>query len=81
LGVNVSLVDPHRVYIDGPAKWNSADITCPPALRPAIIILLGMLAAPGTSMLRNIYSINRGYEGFAERLNDIGAQIEIMHDF
>ncbi len=81
LGVNVSLVDPHRVYIDGPAKWNSADITCPPALRPAILILLGMLAAPGVSVMRNVYSINRGYEGFAERLNSIGANIEVMHDF
>lgn len=81
LGVNVSLVDPHRVYIDGPAKLNAADVTCPPALRPAIIILLAMLAAPGTSMLRNVYSINRGYEGFAERLNTIGANVEIMYDF
>lgn len=81
LGANVSLVDPHRVYIDGPTKWTAADITCPPALRPAIIILLGMLAAPGVSMLRNVYSINRGYEGFAERLNGIGAHIQIMHDF
>jgi UDP-N-acetylglucosamine 1-carboxyvinyltransferase len=69
------------VYIDGPAKWNAADITCPPALRPAIIILLGMLAAPGASVLRNVYSINRGYEGFAERLNSIGAQVEVMQDF
>ena len=81
LGVNVSLVDPHRVYIDGPAKLNAADVTCPPALRPAIIILLAMLAAPGTSVLRNVYSINRGYEGFAERLNTIGAEVQIMHDF
>lgn len=80
LNVNVSLVDPHRVYIDGPTKFSSADVTCPPALRPAIIILLGMLAAPGTSMLRNVYSINRGYEGFAERLNSLGADIEVMHD-
>lgn len=80
LGANVSLIDPHRVYIDGPTKWSAADITCPPALRPAVIILLGMLAAPGTSILRNIYSINRGYEGFAERLNSLGANIEIMHD-
>lgn len=80
LGANVSLIDPHRVYVDGPTKWSAADVTCPPALRPAIIILLGMLAAPGTSMLRNVYSINRGYEGFAERLNGIGAQIEIVHE-
>jgi UDP-N-acetylglucosamine 1-carboxyvinyltransferase len=81
LGASVSLVDPHRVYIDGPTKWNAADITCPPALRPAMIILLGMLAAPGTSTLRNIYSINRGYEGFAERLASIGANIEVVQDF
>ncbi|MEK7603382.1 MAG: UDP-N-acetylglucosamine 1-carboxyvinyltransferase, partial [Patescibacteria group bacterium] len=81
LNVNVSLVDPHRVYIDGPTKFSAADVTCPPALRPAIIILLGMLAAPGTSVLRNVYSINRGYEGFADRLNALGADIEVMHDF
>lgn len=80
LGGNVTLVDPHRVYVDGPTKWSPADVTCPPALRPAIIILLGMLAAPGISMLRNVYSINRGYEGFAERLNSIGAQITVMSD-
>ncbi len=80
LGANVTLVDPHRVYIEGPASWNAADITCPPALRPAIIILLGMLAAPGVSMLRNVYSINRGYEGFAERLNSLGANITVMYE-
>ena len=38
LGVNVTLVDPHRVYIDGPAKFSAADVVCPPALRPAIFI-------------------------------------------
>ncbi len=80
LGANVALIDPHRVYIDGPTKWSAADVTCPPALRPAIIILLAMLAAPGISMLRNVYSINRGYEGFADRLNSLGAHITVMHE-
>ncbi len=80
LGANISLIDPHRVYIDGPTKWSAADITCPPALRPAIIILLAMLAAPGVSVLRNVYSINRGYEGFAERLNSLGASVEVMNE-
>ena len=46
---------------------------CPPALRPAVVILLAMLAAPGTSVLRNVYVINRGYEELAERLNALGA--------
>lgn len=75
LGVDVKLADPHRIYITGPSKFESADINCPPALRPAVIILITMLAAPGTSILRNTYSIDRGYEEFAERLNKLGAHI------
>lgn len=80
LGANVTLADPHRAYIDGPTKFSSADIVCPPALRPAVILLIGMLAADGTSTLRNVYSINRGYEDLAERLNSVGANITIVHE-
>jgi UDP-N-acetylglucosamine 1-carboxyvinyltransferase len=35
-----------------------------------------MLAAPGKSVLRDVYNINRGYEDFANRLNTLGAEIE-----
>lgn len=80
LGVNVELVDAHRVFIRGQTSFKPADITCPPALRPAAILLISMLAAPGTSILRNVYSINRGYEDITIRLNRLGADIEIMHD-
>lgn len=80
LGVNVTLADPHRAFIDGPTTFNHADIVCPPALRPAVILLIGMLAANGTSILRNVYSINRGYEDLAQRLNGIGAHITVLHE-
>lgn len=80
LGANVELADPHRVYITGPTKWRAAEVVCPPALRPAVIVLIGMLAAEGTSTLRNIYSIARGYEDLAERLNSLGAKVEIIRD-
>lgn len=80
LNVNVTLADPHRAYIDGPTKFSAADVVCPPALRPAMLLLIGMLAANGTSLLRNVYSINRGYEDFAERLNALGAHITVMHE-
>ena len=43
-------------------------------------MLLAMLAARGTSVLRSIYVINRGYEDLAERLNVLGAQIETFRD-
>lgn len=80
IGANIELADPHRVYITGPTKFSRADVACPPALRPASLLLIGMLAAPGKSMLRNVYTINRGYEDLAERLNSLGAQIEVIHD-
>lgn len=80
LNAKVELVDPHRLYIEGPTKWKPAEIITPPALRPAVVILLAMLAAPGISTLRNVYSINRGYEDLAKRLNSIGANITVLRD-
>lgn len=81
VGMNIELADPHRIYIQGPTAFNKADVVCPPALRPASLLLIGMLAADGISMLRGVYTINRGYEDLAERLNSLGAQITVMHDF
>jgi UDP-N-acetylglucosamine 1-carboxyvinyltransferase len=80
LGAHVQLLDPHRIYVNGPTKWRAAEVGCPPALRPAACILLAMLAARGTSELRNIYVIERGYQDLAERLNSIGAKIEYFQD-
>lgn len=78
LGADIILADPHRVYVNGPTELRGAEVVCPPALRPAVIILIGMLTARGNSILRNVYSINRGYEDLCNRLNKLGARIEIM---
>lgn len=78
LNAQIELVDPHRVYITGPTRWKPADVVAPPALRPSVVILLAMLAAPGVSILRDVYSINRGYEELAARLNSLGADIEVI---
>lgn len=80
IGMSLELADPHRIYIDGPTEFKRNDVFCPPALRPASLLLIGMLAAKGTSTLRNVYTINRGYEDLAERLNSIGAQITVYHE-
>lgn len=81
LNASIELVDPHRVYITGPTKWKPADVVAPPALRPSVVVLLAMLATPGSSILRDVYSINRGYEDFANRLNALGADIETLREF
>ena len=78
LGANITLADPHRVYIQGGTPLKAAQVVCPPALRPSMVILISMLAAPGVSILRNVYMIKRGYEEIAERLNSIGADIKIL---
>jgi UDP-N-acetylglucosamine 1-carboxyvinyltransferase len=80
LGGHVQLLDPHRVMIEGPTHWTGAELMCPPALRPAVVVLLAMLASRGTSVLRGTYVIHRGYEDLAERLNLLGASIETFRD-
>jgi UDP-N-acetylglucosamine 1-carboxyvinyltransferase len=80
IGSQIELADPHRVFITGQTKFNAADVVCPPALRPASLLLIGMLAANGNSILRNIYTIQRGYEDLAERLNSLGAHITVLHE-
>lgn len=81
LNARVELLDAHRVYVEGPTNWRPAELVAPPALRPAVVVLIAMLAADGTSILRNIYSINRGYQDFAERLNKLGADIQPVNGF
>ena len=75
LNVKVELLDAHRLYVEGPTNFRPAELVAPQALRPAVVVLIGMLAAPGTSILRNVYSINRGYQDFAVRLRHLGADI------
>ncbi|MEQ1499894.1 MAG: UDP-N-acetylglucosamine 1-carboxyvinyltransferase [Parcubacteria group bacterium] len=80
LGANIVLADQHRVLVQGPTELKSNQVVCPPALRPATIVLVSMLGAKGTSILRNVYSIKRGYEEIDKRLNAIGADIKLIED-
>lgn len=80
LGANVQLIDPHRLAVEGPTKWRSQTIVCPPALRPAVCLLLASMAAGGITVLRDVYVINRGYEDLANRLTRLGANIQVFYD-
>jgi UDP-N-acetylglucosamine 1-carboxyvinyltransferase len=80
LNAKVELLYAHRIFVTGPTNWRAAEMMAPPALRPAVVVMLAMLAAPGRSILRNTYSIARGYEDFAHRLIALGADIEQISD-
>jgi UDP-N-acetylglucosamine 1-carboxyvinyltransferase len=76
LGGNVLLLDPHRAMIKGKTDLIGNEVIAPPAIRPAVAILIAMIAAEGESILRNVYPIQRGYENLTERLQNIGVNIE-----
>ena len=80
LGAQVSLIDTHRVWVEGPTKFVANEIIAPPALRPAVNVLICMLAAKGTSILRNTYVIDRGYENIYETFRQAGASITLIED-
>ncbi len=80
LGAKITLMDPHRAFIEGSVKLFGTEMVCPPALRPAVIILVAMVAAKGKSVLRGVYPINRGYEELVPRLRSIGAEIRLVKD-
>jgi UDP-N-acetylglucosamine 1-carboxyvinyltransferase len=47
-----------------------------PDIRAGMALLLAALAAQGTSVIRNVGQIDRGYERVDEKLRALGARIE-----
>lgn len=75
LGASVTLLDPHRVIIEGKTDLVGNTVDCPPALRPGMSIVIAMLAAEGESLLRHTEMIERGYGDVVSRLRSLGAHI------
>lgn len=80
LGAKITLLDPHRLWVEGPSKLSANEVICPPALRPAVNVLICMLAAKGRSVLRNTAMIDRGYENLYEVLKSVGADITVVKE-
>jgi len=80
LGAQITLLDPHRAWVEGPTQFVPKDMIAPKALRPAVDMLICMLGAKGQSILRNTYEIERGYENLYDMLNQAGADIKIKND-
>jgi UDP-N-acetylglucosamine 1-carboxyvinyltransferase len=46
-----------------------------PDIRAGVAMLIAAMSAKGTSTIRNIEQIDRGYQYIDKRLNNIGAEI------
>jgi UDP-N-acetylglucosamine 1-carboxyvinyltransferase len=75
MGARIILCDPYRVLIQGPTQLYSEKLESPD-IRAGMALLLAALAAKGTSKIRNIVQIERGYERVDEKLRSLGAKIE-----
>jgi UDP-N-acetylglucosamine 1-carboxyvinyltransferase len=75
MGARITLCDPHRAIVSGPGRLHGERLESPD-IRAGMAMLIGALAAEGTSEIGNIVQIDRGYERIDERLRGLGAQIE-----
>jgi UDP-N-acetylglucosamine 1-carboxyvinyltransferase len=74
MGARIVLCDPHRAVISGPAPLVAAELQSPD-VRAGMAMVIAAMCARGTSVIRNVYQIDRGYENIAARLAALGGRI------
>lgn len=75
MGARIILADPHRCLVQGPTYLQGERLESPD-IRAGMALVIAALGARGTSYIRNIGQIERGYERIDERLRTLGAKIE-----
>jgi UDP-N-acetylglucosamine 1-carboxyvinyltransferase len=79
MGARITLCDPHRAIVSGPARLHGERVDSPD-IRAGMAMLIAALAAEGISHIGNIRQIDRGYEQIDTRLKALGAHIERVED-
>lgn len=75
MGARAVVCDPHRVVVCGPSRLHGIEIASPD-IRAGIALIGGALCARGTSTIRNVHLVDRGYETIDERLRALGARVK-----
>jgi len=75
MGARIVLCDPHRAIVYGPSKL-VGNVMVSPDVRAGMAMVIAALCAEGTSIIHNVYQIERGYENLVERLSSVGAHIK-----
>jgi len=81
MGARAVLCDPHRCIIQGRSRLHGErDRITSPDIRAGMSLLLAALCAEGTTIIRNVAQIDRGYENVEGKLRALGAKIERSSD-
>lgn len=75
MGARIILCDPYRCLVQGRTQLYAEKLESPD-IRAGMALLLAALAAEGTSIIRNVGQIERGYERVDEKLKAIGAHVD-----
>jgi len=75
MGANITIADPHRVFIYGPSPLKGRELETPD-IRAGMALVLAALIAKGESIIHKAELIERGYEDPVERLASLGAIIK-----
>jgi UDP-N-acetylglucosamine 1-carboxyvinyltransferase len=79
MGARIILCDPHRCIVQGPSPLMGETLESPD-IRAGLALTLAALTAGGSSRIRNIGQIERGYERIDDKLRNLGAQIQRLDD-
>jgi UDP-N-acetylglucosamine 1-carboxyvinyltransferase len=79
MGAKIELKSPQRAIVHGPAKLHAADVEISD-LRAGASLILGALAAEGTSSIGGAHHVRRGYENIERKFLDLGARIERVQE-
>jgi UDP-N-acetylglucosamine 1-carboxyvinyltransferase len=74
MGADIA-IEGHYALVKGAAALSGAPVICPDLRSGAALVLAG-LVAEGTTTVHDVFHIDRGYEGFCEKLATLGALIE-----
>ena len=75
MGADFQIKDTHHAVISGPTRLRGSEVEVGD-LRAGATLILGALAAEGSSTIRGVHHVRRGYEDIEGKLLELGARIE-----
>lgn len=77
MGATIKVVEGSAAVVKGVSRLTGAEVDAPDLRAGAALVLAG-LGAEGYTVVNQIEYIHRGYEGFSEKLKDLGARISMV---
>ena len=75
MGASIEKHNPHEAVIHGPKQLTGTTVKSWD-IRAGAAMIVAALAAKGKTIVTDVHYIDRGYEGFDEKLRALGAKIE-----